>query len=353
VATSLAPQRPTYVVERGDVSFQIGLSGRVAALVEEPLAFTVDGQVGEVFAGRDSLVRAGDRLAALDTQAVEAELAQARSALAIAQRRLETVQTEVAIERRRAEIAVEMAQLDLDFSLSAAGETPTPEQAYQIGRLELQLELAQLELDRLTATIDPALQADADAAGLRVTELESHLAQSILIAPIDGRILSFNLVPGRSVAAGDVVGLMADPAELEVSANANGDQLEQLTVDMAALISPISGRGGTYPAVIRELPVRVDGSNQSDAELRIAFANEADAAVFELGQRVSIDILVAEHHNVLWLPPAAIRDFNGRKFVVIQDGELQRRSDLTLGLVGPERVEIVAGVEAGEVVIGP
>ena len=57
--------------------------------------------------------------------------------------------------------------------------------------------------------------------------------------------------------------------------------------------------------------------------------------------------------DVLWLPPAAIRTFEGRKFVVIQEGAIQRRVDVTVGIESDDRVEIVSGVEEGDVVVGP
>jgi multidrug efflux pump subunit AcrA (membrane-fusion protein) len=56
---------------------------------------------------------------------------------------------------------------------------------------------------------------------------------------------------------------------------------------------------------------------------------------------------------VLWLPPQAIRRFDGRTFAVVQDGQAQRRVDIELGLEGDDRVEIVSGLTAGEIVVAP
>jgi multidrug efflux pump subunit AcrA (membrane-fusion protein) len=349
--TTVAPQRPTYTVERGDVAYSIRFAGRVAALTEQRLSFAISGPVGQVHAQRDSLVQEGDLLAELDTAAIEAELAQANAALTIAQTRLDTAQSELAIARRRAEIAVELAALDLQFARAQADEPATAEQAHEIGRLALLLELAELELERLATTVDPVLQADVDAAALRVAELESQREQSVLRAPFMGRVLSLSLSEGQSVNAGDVVGLLADPSALELTASLGAGELAQVAEGMAAQVAAIGGRGAAYPAVIRAMPARGEGG-PADTTIRLAFVNPDDADAFELGDRVTIDILVEAHASVLWLPPAAIRDFNGRKFVVIQDGELQRRADVTLGLAGPDQVEILSGVEEGEVIIG-
>jgi multidrug efflux pump subunit AcrA (membrane-fusion protein) len=55
---------------------------------------------------------------------------------------------------------------------------------------------------------------------------------------------------------------------------------------------------------------------------------------------------------VLWLPPQAIRTFEGRKFVVVQEGDAQRRVDVKIGVEGEDRVEIVEGLNEGQVVVG-
>ncbi len=57
--------------------------------------------------------------------------------------------------------------------------------------------------------------------------------------------------------------------------------------------------------------------------------------------------------GVLWLPPQAIRVFEGREFVVVRDGDMQRRVDLKTGLKTVECVEIIEGLSEGQVVIAP
>jgi multidrug efflux pump subunit AcrA (membrane-fusion protein) len=63
-------------------------------------------------------------------------------------------------------------------------------------------------------------------------------------------------------------------------------------------------------------------------------------------------ITLEQKDNALWLPPAAIRTFQGRDFVVIQDGAAQRRVDVKLGIKGEDRVEVLEGVQEGQVVVG-
>jgi multidrug efflux pump subunit AcrA (membrane-fusion protein) len=72
-----------------------------------------------------------------------------------------------------------------------------------------------------------------------------------------------------------------------------------------------------------------------------------------MGDLVKVDIVVEQSLNTLWVPPQVIRTFDSRRFVVVQDGEIQRRVDVKLGVVGDERVEILEGLTEGQIVVGP
>ncbi|HRW06689.1 MAG TPA: hypothetical protein P5121_16410, partial [Caldilineaceae bacterium] len=56
--------------------------------------------------------------------------------------------------------------------------------------------------------------------------------------------------------------------------------------------------------------------------------------------------------NILWVPPQAVRVFDGRRFAVVLDGEARRRVDVKVGIETPDRLEIEEGLEEGQVVEG-
>jgi hypothetical protein len=67
---------------------------------------------------------------------------------------------------------------------------------------------------------------------------------------------------------------------------------------------------------------------------------------------MAVTVILENKPGVLWLPPQAIRIYEGRRFVVVQDGEGQKRVDVKVGIESPERVEIEQGLTAGQVVVG-
>jgi len=68
---------------------------------------------------------------------------------------------------------------------------------------------------------------------------------------------------------------------------------------------------------------------------------------------MQIKVVVERKDDVLWLPPQAVRTFEARTFVVIQNGETQQRVDVKVGVESQDRVEIEAGLNEGQIVIGP
>lgn len=317
IPTPVVAAKPTYIVKRGDVIYQLAFSGRVSPITEEALSFPLDGEISQVYARRGNSVKAGDVLAELDTT------------------------TNLVIAYRQAEIKVELAQLELDHARAKAYNPPTADQQYEIDRLTLYLELVQLELDELKKIL-------GDDLG-KATRI---------IAPFDGEIISLSMTAGQKVAANQIVAVIANVSQTEVTASPRESLLLELAEGIAVGMAPAGKPGEEMSGVIALLPYPYgSGGNtkaaDSDTAVHIQFDDpQAALARYQLGDLLFITVPITERKNVLWLPPAAIRDFNGRKFVVIQNGDIQQRVDVTLGIGGENRVEILDGLAEGQVVIG-
>ena len=71
-----------------------------------------------------------------------------------------------------------------------------------------------------------------------------------------------------------------------------------------------------------------------------------------MGDLVRVQAELERKDDVLWLPPQALRIFDGRRFAVVQDGDVQRRVDVKVGIQTADRVEIEEGLEEGQTVVG-
>ncbi len=359
IPTAPAAARATYPVARGDITAKVTLAGRVSPIVEESLSFAIDGQIDQLAVEQFTFVSAGDVLATLDTAPLDAALLAAQAEHDIAAAQLAARAAEVDRARRRAELRRDMARLDHDFAVAQAGAAPSAAQQHSIERLRLALELAQIDVAELDQAVDPALQAGVDAAALRLAQAQADLAAAQIVAPFDGVVLTIQKGEGRGVAAGETVLILADLNELQASAGARENELEQMAEDLPATVTAADGRGPALPGVVAHLPYPygsggAEESVEGDRTIHVAF-DDQDAAreALELGERIDIDIVTATREGVLWLPPSAVREFSGRRFVVVQDGNVQQRVDVVLGIEGDGRVEIVEGLSEGQIVVAP
>ncbi len=307
IPTPIIPTKPTYKVQVGDLEDIIKFTGRVVPVNEEELFFGVGGRVDEVFVKQGDTVEAGQLLAVLETGNREFDLRRAETYLEIAQMRLEMAK-------------ITTPKSSKTFSLT-------------IGLQEKDVELAQLSLD----------------------ELNKAVADSRIIAPINGTIRSFKLSEGGVVEAFDPIVIISNISVLEVSADVSGDVLTKLQEGMPVILNPIVLEGKPLDGLIRELPYPYgSGSKTStDQSVRIDATGSLTGAGYEMGDLIEVLVVLEKRENVLWLPPQAVRTFEGRKFVVVKDNDGQRRVDVRLGLQSEDKVEILEGLEEGQVILSP
>jgi len=97
------------------------------------------------------------------------------------------------------------------------------------------------------------------------------------------------------------------------------------------------------------------GGSQSKLDKADQFTHLAldDTSIeLRMGDVASCTVLLEEEKDALWLPPAAVRTFEGRNFVVVDQDGRQRRIDIKVGIVGADRIQILEGLEEGQSVIG-
>lgn len=355
IPTPVVPVKPTYEVQRGEITDEITFSGRISPVIEEELFFRASGRVRAVFVKRNDMVAEGDVLAELEIDGLERELNSAMLQLERANVLYAEAEREFDYQREIAEINLEKAQLRLD-SLQATASPAREAVATQ----QLEVQLAQLALDKhIEDGINPLLANDVERAQFDVTKLEAEIAEAQIIAPFDGQLLSLSLTPGTAVEAFRPVATVADIEQLEVSADLLSNQMEELAEEMNVSVVLVSRPGVEINGVVRQLPYPYGSGGSStetiedrDKSTRFTLEQSAEEAGFDLGDLVRVTVELEHKEGVLWVPPQAIRTFDGRRFAVVIDGEARRRVDVKVGIETEDRLEIEEGLEEGQVIEG-
>ncbi len=351
IPTPIVPTKPVYQVQRGDVVYERTFLGRISPVTTNVVGFEIDGRVREVFFAAGDDVQEGDVLAVLDTSDLEAQLLDAEEELAIAQSIFESASNQAQFGHERAQLSLNLAQLYLDHAVSQVSVPPTTDENLLINVRTIERDLAQLSLDEFDNGIDPALLFDVNRARQRVDDINQIISKAELLAPMDGRLTGFTVTAGSFVIAFEAVAVISDLTNLEATNTGSTANIGELAEGMKVLLQPVQGAGNVYDATIVALPQPYGSS--VDASIHMRFDNPSDAADFNVGDRLSISVVVDVRSDVLWLPVSAIRQFNGRDFVIVENDNAQQRMDVKLGLQGDGRVEILEGLEEDQTVIGP
>jgi multidrug efflux pump subunit AcrA (membrane-fusion protein) len=304
----------------------------------------------------------------VDLTVAEAELEQAAVDLQQAQARYDAVATRPDIGTlpqaealQQATLAYDRAKAAYDRALELAGQ-----RIYDVQSQQKRVALAQLDVERSEEGADPRLEQVVAKAELDLADLQAQITDTLILAPFDGEVVAVNTAAGKAVEGFKPVLVVADPSELEVTVELSDDEMRRLSEGQAVTAVPVDYPGQELPGSIRSLPYpygsggsTTGGLEDEDRATRldVAFGSEEPALSaaerVEPGDLVRVIVILERKESVLWLPPAAIRTFEGRTFVVVQEGAGQRRVDVTLGIESEERVEIVTGLEEGQVVTGP
>jgi len=277
--------------------------------------------------------------------------------LVTAKEKLATARTQATLALSEAEAKVSQAEETLRQARVRVAEL---QEKPAVTDAEAALAQAEQDYDQAVADADPdsynmrLLALDLDQIRLDIQDLEDQIANARLIAPFEGQILSLNVQAGDSAVAFDTVGVLADPNALEITAELGSEELSQMALNQEAVITLRDRPGETFQGTVRQLPYPYGGgtvdAGDDDTAVHVALEGEVD---LELGELATVSIVLEEKENVLWLPPAAIRTYQGRDFVVVQNPDgTQQRVDVLLGIITDERIEIVAGLQEGQTIVG-
>src|SRR3712207_3997275 len=109
---------------------------------------------------------------------------------------------------------------------------------------------------------------------------------------------------------------------------------------MPATIVLVDRPGEEFAGQVRRLPYPYGSgsaleSEGADDSTRVSL--EVPTGL-EVGDMARVTVLLERREDVLWLPPQALRTFEGRTFAVVQQGEAQQRVDVEIGLRSDDRV---------------
>ena len=312
---------PTAKVERSTIENIVVASGTIEPEHLVDVRSKVSGIVERFHVDAGDRVHAGQVIAEIDRETLEAAVREARAVL-----------LEAEVSRDHAARELERKSTLFQRGIESHDE---------MDRVRAEHAGSQARYERARATLD---------------RLEQELAWATITAPIDGVVLQRDLNPGAAVASvaavtgGTVLMTIADTSEMHLLGVIDENDIAKIKVGMEARIQTDAHPGRIFPGRVRKIASlgdRKDNVTSFKVEVTVL------EGVEDLRARLSADAdIVAEvHDNALIVPEAAIvYDGDAVAVDVVRDGSEPERRKVAVGVTQKNRVEVASGLAEGETV---
>ncbi len=239
------------------------------------------------------------------------------------------------------------AQANATLSMSQANQQVVNAQE---ALRKAQTALADLKAGASDADLKTA-EASLQSAQLDLKQAEVNLSGSTLIAPFNGKVLSVTSLAGDLVSANTDVMTIADLTQLEVQTTVGQEDVTAVKTDQVASLTFDARPGETYNGkVSRIVPTRASTSGAVNYNVFVSLDKAPEGLL--PGMTADADIVVADRKGVLTLPRRNIRARANAtiQLQVVQGGRATTRN-VGIGLVGDLNVEILSGLQEGDVVV--
>ncbi len=353
-------------VERGDIARVVVATGKIEPRAIVEVKSKASGIVKNIYVNYGDTVRAGQVLAELDKEELEARVREARANLQAAQAMEESAAA--SLERNKVEAegpdipflksAMERAQRMFEEKLVARNIVEEAEKAYQLALNRQSAAIRALAVSRAEITRARAQVAQARAV---LERAEEDLRNSTIVSPIDGLVLARNVEVGNAVSSILVLGSQATPlftlgdvSDVFVRGKVDQADIGKVYLGQPARIVVESFRDRKFEGrVYRISPYGVEKDNVTTFEVQVSIHNPGRE--LKANMSANAEIILEEKKNVLLVPEAAvIYDRDRKPAVELPDPSQEkgrRKVAVQLGISNGIRTELLAGLEEGAQVI--
>lgn len=397
------PEIETATAETQQLAVTVTASGKVEKGTSAHVFPASAGMIDQLYVEDGETVKAGAKIAQLETTALELQVAQARAGLAAAEAQLDAAgvggsyeanvkaartgltaarsaysaavaaQTAAKTAWDNAEAAYQAAQAVYPSESATVSAANAGRQQAYAGYLQAKAGVAQARagIDNAKAGLKRATSTDADSqvdaaeegvrqAGQALAAAEQALEDATLIAPIAGVVI-FNVPPatmggGEPVSEGSAVSPQSAPFSvvdldaLTFVAEVDEADIDRVKPGMKVTVTLDSFPGQEFPTTVTRVNPAAQATATGGTVFEVEIALEGTGKEILLGMKGDADIEVSSRGSALTVPVEALFSEGGTDFVyVVKAGKLVK-TEITVGATTDTEVEVLEGLSEGDVV---
>jgi HlyD family secretion protein len=344
----------TTKVARGSLTVTVNATGKLAPGNKVDVGSEVSGKIDQILVDSNDRVKKGQLMAVINTDTVEAQLAQYRATLAQARASLATA---------KATVLQNEAKQTRQRALAGSGATSTQD-----------LQTAEADYARAIASVADA-EGKIQAAQAQISNSQTQIGKARIVAPIDGVVLSRAVSVGQTVQASFsapvLFTLASDLKEMQLSVDIDEADIGTVKEGQKATFTVDAFPNRKFHAELVTLynsPTTTNGVVTFPGSLLV----DNSSLLLRPGLTATAEILVGEVKNSILVPNAALRFTPptsvvpmppdaarpqegkrlGRVWVQVDPRKAPEPRDLVLGRSDGVSTEVLSGkLAVGDVVV--
>jgi len=304
-------------VERGPIAATVAASGTLAAVTTVQVGSQVSGQIKEIHADFNSLVKENQVIARIDPSTFELRVAQARADLDAA-RSAVVVQGSgvIAQQAERARVRINLAEAERDFlrKRSLVEKNFLSPAERDKARTVLDATREQLRAVEAQIAVNNAQVVSAQAAVKQRQALHRQaqvdLERTVIRAPVDGTVILRNVDAGQTVAASlqapVLFTIARDLHDMQVEAAIDEADVGRLKVGQRATFTVDAFPRRGFEGAIRQIRKSPQTVQNVVSYTVVISAANPDLALLP-GMTANVRVVVEQRENARKVPNAALR----------------------------------------------
>ncbi len=339
-------------VEKGDLAKSVVATGKIEPITKVEIKSKASGIVQKLYVEYGDKVKAGQLLAELDKEQIQAQVRESEAALVGAEADYERSKVDaMGVDIPTLKRAYERAQGMAKEGVVSSSALDDAQRAYEMAVNKQAVAKAQLAVNK----------AKVEQAKAQLANQRENLSYTTIVAPIDGIVLSRDVEVGDAVSSILVMGSAAtlvmtigDTHEVYVKGKVDESDIGKVYLGQPARIKVESFKDKVFTGKVTKIsPMGVEKDNVTTFEVRVSidnFGGELKAAM-----TANAEIILEEHKNVLMIPEGAIIYDKEKKASVEmpasngKDGK--KKVAINIGISNGAKTEVTSGLKEGEQVI--
>jgi HlyD family secretion protein len=355
-------------VELGTMTRSVVATGKIEPITKVEIKSKANGIIERLAVDVDHRVEAGQVLAELDKENLNARLREARANLEAARAALTAAEAQARkneIEAEAPDVAFAKSMHDRAISLSEQklisqealdqARTNHDQAANRQRAAQSQLLVSRAKIEEARAQV-----AQAQAASERADE---ELANSTIKAPIRGTVLTRDVEIGSPVSSilnlganATLVMTLGDIQQVFVRGKVDEADIGFVRLGMPARITTESFRDKMFTGQVTQIsPIGVEKDNVTTFEIEVSIENPGQE--LKANMTANAEVILEERANALIIPEAAV-SYDEQKAASVEvadpvaDGG-RRKVPVKLGIGNGTRTQVIEGLKAGDKVVLP